>query len=405
MVETKINRAPMLVAATITLSFLGVLYAWSIFRVELNKIFPDWSISQLSMNFTIAMACFCMGSFMGGKLSSRFSPRLSSRVAAALVFTGYMGVSFIGKLESGSALTMLYIFYGVFAGTGSGMGNNSCMGSVPLWFPKHLGLVSGVLFMGFGFGNLVLGMFVEKLSGIMGVFNVFRLYAVLLSVALIMVSFFVKRPPLAEAAKKVESGDGVSLRPSQMIKKAPFWLFFFWNMILASSCLLVVNSAASISLYFGAAAWLGLLVTIISGLGSIFAGAIMDKLGKLWGMFIMNGLLVFAGVLLIATIFSESIITMIIGMLSIGVVYGGGAAINAKVINDLFGSAYYTVNYTVSNLSLIPASFIGPYITGVLQDRSGNYTSTFIMLLSAAVLDVFLNLMLRHRLKKEGKEA
>lgn len=398
MSHDNVRHVPMAAVATVTLLFLGVLYAWSMFRVELSKVFTALTASQLSMNFTIAMTAFCVGGFTGGKLSARYSPKFSARLAAALVFTGYFGVSFMEKLEGGAALALLYVSYGAVAGLGTGIGHNCCVGSVPLWFPERMGLVSGVLLMGFGIGSLVLGLLIESLSAAIGVFNVFRLYAVLLAAALIAVSFFLKEPPLAEKRK---NGSKRGLTPGQMLKRPSFWIYFLWNIIVTSSGLLVMNSAANIAVYFGAAAGLGLVVSVFNGVGRPVTGAVMDRLGQFRGMLMMNGLLVVSALALLATAVSGSVAMMTAGLLGIGIVYGGGATINAKVINVLYGPEHYAVNYSLSNFCMIPASFIGPYISGLLQDRSGGYTSTFVMLAAAATAGLAVNVLLKLRLKRE----
>lgn len=394
------KKIAVVVAATITLLLLGVMYAWSMFRIEIAKVFPDFAASQLSMNFTIAMIAFCLGGFAGGKISGRFSPRVSARVAAVLIFVGYMGVSFMGHFSGAAALAVLYVFYGAFVGFGTGIGYNACVGTVPMWFPQRIGIISGTLLMGFGVGSLVLGLAVEALSPLITVFNVFRIYAVALALALLVVSCFLEKPPAA-AKPGAETDDTGSVRPTQMLTRLSFWLYFLWNVIASCSGLLIMNSAANISVFFGAAAGLGLVVSLFNGIGRPVTGAVMDKMGQFKGMLIMNGVLVTAGVMLLVTAFTGSLVTMVIGLLGVGVVYGGGVTISAKVINDLYGPRYYAVNYSLSNFCMIPASFLGPYISGLLQDSSGDYTSTFVMLVAMAVMGFALILLLKMRLKKE----
>lgn len=382
------------------LLFLGIIYAWSIFRVEIKALFPEFNAAQLSLNFTITMSGFCLGGFIGGKLSAKKSQSFSVRVSAVMLFAGFMGASYMGGLEGRRALMLMYVCYGAVCGLGTGIGYNACVSGVSPWFPKRMGLVSGILLMGFGFGSLFLGLLARSLSAGLGIFNVFRIYSVVILIVLLTGSFFLKKP---EAEKTSDiSPDRKSYTSMQMLAKTSFWVYFIWNVIMSSSGLLVINSAANISVYYGAAAGLGLVVSVFNGAGRPVTGAIMDKLGQFKGMAVMNGFLIIASLFLIYTAASQNIITMCIGMFVVGMCYGGGITISAKVINDLYGPKHYAVNFSLSNFCMIPASFIGPYISGVLQDRSGgSYTSTFIMLLAMAVFALFVIYLLRLTTRKE----
>ena len=78
---------------TLTLLFLGLIYAWSIFRTPIGELFPDWSISQLSLTFTISMIFFCLGGFAGGLMSKKFSVRVRFLISAVMLFIGFFAVS------------------------------------------------------------------------------------------------------------------------------------------------------------------------------------------------------------------------------------------------------------------------------------------------------------------------
>ena len=56
-------RIHYLVLGCMALLFLGLIYAWSIFRTPLQAIFPEWTASNLSLGYTILMLCFFIGSF------------------------------------------------------------------------------------------------------------------------------------------------------------------------------------------------------------------------------------------------------------------------------------------------------------------------------------------------------
>lgn len=179
-----------LAAGTILLLFLGLIYAWSIFKAPFTEVFPEWSVSQLSMTFTISMIFFCLGGFLSGQLIKRIKPIFIICISAALLFIGFRGVSIIGRFESDTALILLYVFYGMMCGGGVGIGYNSIISTVNKWFSDKAGLSSGILLMGFGFGGLLFGGLVSVLIGNAGLFGTFRILSIVAIVVLVLGSFY-----------------------------------------------------------------------------------------------------------------------------------------------------------------------------------------------------------------------
>ena len=104
---------------TLLLVFCGLIYGWSLFRAPFGEVYPDWTLSQLSMTFTISMIFFCLGSFVSGQLSKKYSAKVIIMLAAICLLVGFFGVSRMNP-EVGS-LAMLYICYGVLGGSGVGL--------------------------------------------------------------------------------------------------------------------------------------------------------------------------------------------------------------------------------------------------------------------------------------------
>ena len=393
--------------ATLTLLFLGLIYAWSIFRTPFGELYPDWSISQMSLTFTISMIFFCLGGFAGGLMSKKLSVRLRLLISAAMLLIGFFIVSTMNPANPGASLTTLYIFYGVFGGGGVGIAYNSVIGTINKWFPDKVGLASGIMLMGFGLGGLVLGSVVNTMIGSMGVLPVFRLLAFVIAAVCIAAAFIIKVPTedesrslseLAGVKSKDQSSTNVrNYSSAEMLKTARFWFFTLWAILLNSAGLLVINSAANISVAFGGTAVLGMIVSLFNGAGRIIAGNNFDRMGRKPSTLINNAFMLGAGVFLTIGGLSGKYIFILCGLILVGLAYGGCPTITSAYINKAFGPANFPTNFSIANFSLIPAATIGPMISSALLDAAGgDYKTNFYAIIgfacAALVCWVLLNI-------------
>ncbi len=403
---TKTNSRPnsvlLLGGSTMILLLSGLMYAWSVIKIYLLEAFPGWTAAQCSMCFTITMCCFCFGGFFGGKCSGKLGNTWTVRIAGALLAAGYALCSALPNFAAETALTVLYAGFGVLGGLGTGMVYNAAVSGATRWFPAKTGTVSGILLLGFGFGSMAMGALIQAIEPAIGIWNVFLVLAALLLAVLWGGSFLYVRAP--ESAKASGAGKDTDLTPGQMLKTPSFWLYFLWNLTLSASGLLVINSAANISVYYGAAAIVGMLVSVANGGLRPVIGVMADKLGLSRSLLVMNVVLLCAGALLLATGLTGSRVTMVAGLILIGVVFGGGVTVSSAVIHDLYGHTHYAVNFSLSNFCSIPASFVGPLVAGALQDRAGgDYTTTFAMLIALGAVSLALNFVLKAQLRREGR--
>src|SRR4030095_15443325 len=91
---------------------LGAVYAWSVFRVPLVKQF-GWSISEVTLTFTISIFVLGIAAFFGGLWLNRRGPRVVAVTGGALYGLGVFLASF-----SANKLWWLYLSYGFFWGVG-----------------------------------------------------------------------------------------------------------------------------------------------------------------------------------------------------------------------------------------------------------------------------------------------
>ena len=116
------------------LLFVGIIYAWSIFKVPLQDAF-GWDAPSLAVNYSLSVAFLCIGGLMGGLLDKKLSTRSLLLFAAFLSFVGFTVTS---RLD-GSSITLLYIAYGIVAGSGIGISYNTLLAVGNSWFPDKKG--------------------------------------------------------------------------------------------------------------------------------------------------------------------------------------------------------------------------------------------------------------------------
>jgi OFA family oxalate/formate antiporter-like MFS transporter len=386
-----------LIVGTVVMLFLGLIYAWSIFRQPLNDLFADWTSTNLSMTFTISIIMFCVGGFASGKLTSRISQRWILLISAALLLCGFGGISFYDTGYPGNTLIRLYFCYGVLCGLGVGMSYNAILSAVLKWFPDRTGMASGVLLMGFGCGGMILGGIVTFLLTKMELSGIFMILAVVIAVVLIVGSFFVKLPEEVSpfVMDKAVLGSRRDYTVAEMVRTPAFWLFFLWVILISASGLIVINSAAVIAVFFGAPPVLGLIISVFNGAGRVIIGVFFDRIGRKRTLLINTVIMILAGVVLFFGSVSASVALIFIGIPLVGIAYGGAPSLTSATINTFYGSKHYGMNFGTANFALIPSAMIGPLVSSGLQESSGgSYDTTFIMIIGMSSIALFVSFLI-----------
>lgn len=391
-----------LAVGTIMLIFCGLIYGWSLFKLPFSVIYTDWTLSQMSMTFTISMIFFCLGGFIAGKLSAKFRPQFIIVIAGILLLAGFLGVSGMNYRDPEKSLIILYICYGVLGGSGVGFTYNSVISTINKWFPDKPGLASGIMMMGFGLGALILGSVATEIIAVKGVFFTFMILGIMIFVVLITGSFFIKTPSEKVSDVAGVVGEPQGKTPSEMLKTSSFWLFMMWAIVANSAGLMVISSAASIALAFGAPAIVGMIVSVCNGAGRVIIGGLFDKIGRGPTMLINMVILGIAGVSLLLGAKTSATVLILLGLVCMGISYGGNPTISSAFINKQYGLKYFPVNFSLGNFSLIPAAIMGPMISSKLIESSeGRYDSTFLVIIGCAAVALVLWTILNGACRKE----
>ena len=398
------NRWVQLAVGTGMLMFSGFIYGWSLFKNPLNELFPQWTLSQLSLTFTISMIFAGVGGFCAGNLSKKHSPRYILMLSALMLLVGFQILALSNPDEPQKSLLILYACYGVIASTGVGFSYNNVISTVSKWFPDKLGFAYGVMMMGFGLGALFLGGIAISLIDKLGVLKAFRVLGIMLFLVMALGSLILTTPEKGKEDKgNLQDVKGMTTK--EMISSSSFWAFILWAIISNTAIFMVVNSAASIAMAFGATAIVGMVVSVFNGIGRVSVGTLYDKLGRRKTMLINTTVLFLGGIALIVGAKQSEKTFILMGLICVGFAFGGNPPISSSYIRHQYGEKCFPVNFSIGNFSTIPSSIAGPMLSSMLITNSGGkYESTFISIIICAAVSLVLLKVIETICKKSDAE-
>src|SRR5258706_1431514 len=185
-----LNRWIIAAAGVLMQVALGAVYAWSVFRGPLVKQF-GWSISEVTLTFTISIFVLGISAFFGGLWLNRQGPRIVAVTGGALYGLGVFLASF-----SAHKLWWLYLSYGLIGGIGLGLGYIVPIATLVKWFPDRRGLITGIAVGGFGAGALVTAPVATRLIQSVGVLPTFAYLGIAFLVVTVTAGYFMQNPPV-----------------------------------------------------------------------------------------------------------------------------------------------------------------------------------------------------------------
>lgn len=394
-----------LILSTFILLFLGLIFAWSIFKIPISSVFSTWTESELSLTFTISMVFFCLGGYLGGRLERRMHIRARLLLSALLLVIGFGGVSTINAEMQDTSLLLLYLFYGVLCGAGNGLAYNGIITTMTKWFSDKVGLASGIMLMGFGLGGLILGSAINILVARIGLNGSFRLLALVFLVILILGAMIIQEPKYQTQSHNPDLDSVENFTASEMMRTSRFWFFALWAVSINAGGLLVINSAANISVAYGGSAILGMIVSLFNGFGRIISGSCFDRYGRRVSTLLVLLFMFIAAILLIIGSLVPSLVLIVSGIVFTGLAYGGGPTLTSAY-SHTFGPQNFTTNFSILSFDMLPAAIIGPMISAQLLERSGgNYSTSFYAILVFTVIALGFWMLLNRASKRSNNEG
>ncbi len=391
--QIKRNRAIYLTLSTITLLFLGLIYAFSMFAAPMCQAF-GLEKSQIGLTFNIMMILFCIGAVIGSQIEKALGVKITIIIGAVLFAIGFIGTAFLAN----GNITMVYIFYGVCAGTGVGIGYNSIIATTNVWFPDKVGFSSGVLMMGFGLGSLILGtLSVNLFKGGVPLPTVFLGIGLIGGVVAVIAGLLLRRPPAnivqIMAPEKAASTGYDPAEDDSALKTPLFYVYWIWAIIVIAIGLATIGNCASdaqlVGWDEGFATLLVGLVSTCNGLARVVIGLLFDKTNVKVTMLVDALVAVVAAVSIVGAFTLHVPVLYVIGAFACGFCYGGVPVVASAFARQRFGAKNYPLNLSLANFAIVFGSILNLIIQGVLGGDARVETFIVLVVLSLlATLDV-----------------
>src|SRR2546430_1646781 len=228
------NRWVIAIAGVFLQIALGAVYAWSVFRVPLAKQF-GWSISEITLTFTICIFVLGFAAFFGGLWLNRKGPRIVALTGGALYGVGVFLASF------SQSLSWLYVTYGVIGGIGLGFSYIVPVAVLVKWFPDRRGLITGIAVGGFGAGALITAPVATRLIQSVGVLSTFAYLGIAYLIVTVVTGLFMRNPPegwkpegWTPTASQTSHRAGRDFTLGEALKTWQWWAL--WLLLFLNTC-------------------------------------------------------------------------------------------------------------------------------------------------------------------------
>jgi OFA family oxalate/formate antiporter-like MFS transporter len=364
------NRWGIAVAGVLLQVALGAVYAWSVFRAPLTKQF-GWSISEVTLTFTISIFVLGIAAFFGGLWLNRVGPRVVALTGGVLYGAGVFLASF-----SDHKLWWLYLSYGVIGGIGLGFSYIVPVAVLVKWFPDRRGLITGIAVGGFGAGALVTAPVATRLIQSVGVLQTFAYLGIAFLVVTVAAGYFMQNPPAGWKPKGwVPTASQASQRSSrdytlgEALTTWQWWALWLLLFLNTSAGISIISQESPLFQELGrvsavtAAGMVG-VVSIGNALGRVFWAWASDSITRratFVVMFLAQVVLFWS----LPSISSVAVLTLV--AFFILMCYGGGFGTMPAFAADYFGSKNVGPIYGLMLTAWGFASAFGPLLIAYMR--------------------------------------
>ena len=376
--KAKFHYSYVIAASCFGIQAVGVGTYFS-FGVLFNPLISEFGWSRASIAGAASMAFFLMG-LLGigiGRLNDRIGPRKLMTVTGVFFGLGYLLMS---RLET---IWQLYLFFGVIFGIGLSSIDVIALTTIARWFVRKRGLVTGMVKVGTGAGQMTIPFLVSLLIISYGWRYTCVLVGVAVLIFMVAIAQLMRRDPgmmgLLPDGDETGSADepaieveGLSL--GEAIRTRQFWTICAIDLAVVFCLMLVmvhiVPFAIDIDVSPTKAA--GVLATIggVSMAGRFFSGLTIDRVGS-------RRVMIFCFFLLIAGLLWLLLAKELWMIYLFAAIYGIGHGVFfttlSPIVAEFFGIKAHGALFGIAMFCGAFGGALGPFLAGYIFDVTGGY--------------------------------
>lgn len=385
-----------IVAVTFLTMAIGV-NARTAFSLVFAPIIDEfgWDRGTTAGAFSFGFVISALFSPLMGRLMDRRGPRTVMELGTLLMAAGLLTAPLTREPWH------LYLSIGVLVGAGSiclGYSGQSLF--LPNWFVARRGLAVGIAFAGVGVGSITVLPWVQSLIDAAGWRTACWSLGILVLVVLVPINLLLRKHPhdlgLEPDGGPSSPTSATAPPPSNIVDPAwaaTDWTLSralrtprFWWLALGYFCALYIWYAVQvhqtkylveIGFSSTAAAWALGLVSAVGIPGQIALGHLSDRIGRewIWAIASFGFAICFALLMLLQQTPSLTLVYLMV--LAQGFLGYGITSIMGAVVAEIFQGKHFGTIFGTVMLVALAGGAAGPWVTGVLHDRFGDYNAAF----------------------------